>query len=274
MGLRLAAFLHSILKKLGYLLATATVGFAKSREGDAAVLMYHAVDTSGWRLSVTPQEFAWQMKYLKRHRIVVPLADVVAHAKGEKRLPERSVAVTFDDGYADLVSTVLPVITRYRIPITIFLTTDLTEQTNSKALPRISWDEVRLLRASGWVTIESHGKTHPHLPSLSPDEVRTQLVDARTDIERETGVAPSYFAYPFGDRSPEVEAAVLAAGYEAAFSITEGFVQKGSELLHLPRIQVDTTMTHLLYRLRLTPALSQNRRIVDALRRVLKIHSK
>ncbi len=274
MALRPVATARSLFKHLGYLIAAALEGFAPSREGDAAVLMYHAVDTSGWRLSIPPHEFARQMKHLKRHRIVVSLADVVAHAKGEKRLPERSVAVTFDDGYADLVPTVLPVITRYRIPVTVFLTTDLTEQTNSKQIPRITWDDVRLLRASGWVTIESHGKTHPHLPALSVEEVRAQLVDAKKDIERETSTTPSYFAYPYGDRSPEVEEEVKAAGYEAAFSITEGFVRKGSELLHLPRIQVDATMSPLLYRLRLTPALTRNRRIVGTLRRVLRIHSK
>ncbi len=262
------------LKKLAYLLSALLTGFAPPKDGEVAVLMYHAIDDSGWRLSVTPKQFERQMARLRRHHVVVPLADIVAHAKGEKRLPARAVAVTFDDGYADLIPVVLPVLKKYRVPMTLFLNTDVSVQTNSLGTPRVTWDDIRVLVESGFVSIESHGKTHAHLPALEPSVARAELVDAVDDIRVHLGTTPSFFAYPFGDRSLEVEAMVEEVGYTAAFGISEGFIAEQAPLYRLPRIQVDATMTPLLFALRLTPALAMHRRIVGAFRRVLEKHTK
>jgi peptidoglycan/xylan/chitin deacetylase (PgdA/CDA1 family)/adenylate kinase len=234
----------------------------------AAVLMYHAVDDSGWRLSIPPQEFERQMAYLKETQSVVPLSDVVAYAKGEKQLPQRAVALTFDDGFHDLVTTVLPIIERLQIPITLFLTTDLTEKTNSLGLERVSSEDLAVLSASPLVTIESHGRTHPHLPKLSRAEVVDQLTSAAADLKA-FGVTATYFAYPYGDRSVEVESAVSSAGFDAAFSITEGFVEKGDNVMRLKRIQVDASQTPAMFRARLTSALTVNRAIVNLVRRTI-----
>lgn len=231
----------------------------------AAVLMYHAVDDSGWRLSIPPAEFDSQMRHLKERQAVVPLADVVAYAKGEKELPSNAVAITFDDGYHDLVTNVLPVIRKYGLPITLFLTTNLDERTDPLGLPRVTEKDLGILRESGLVSIESHGRTHPHLPRLTEEMVRKEVIGAKEALKAR-GLTTQYFAYPFGDRSLLVESIVREAGHEAAFSITEGFVRPGDDLMRLKRIQADTTTTGWLFRARLTSALTLNRALVDWLR--------
>jgi peptidoglycan/xylan/chitin deacetylase (PgdA/CDA1 family) len=233
---------------------------------DPAVLMYHAVDDSGWRLSIPPHDFERQMAYIKKHRTPVPLSDVVAHARGEEALPAGAVAVTFDDGYEDMVTTVLPILQKYQIPATLFLTTDVSLSTSPYKLPRITWEGVRTLHASGLIAIESHGRTHPHLPRLTSEVIAEELSGAVHDIEEQLSIRSRYFAYPFGDRTELVEHAVETAGYEAAFSIREGFVRVGSDTRHIPRIQVDQTMTFGMFRARLTQALTVNRAIVDFFR--------
>lgn len=263
--------LRTLGKTLGltlcYVLSTLVRPFSK-RHPEVSVLMYHAVNTSGWKHAITPDEFKRQMEYLVRKRTVVSVADVVAYTKGEKQLQNGSIAVTFDDGYTDFRTTVLPVINALQIPVTVFLTTDLTAHTSALNIPRLSLEDVTALAQEELVSIESHGRTHRHFNELTPDEVQLELRESMRDIEKMTGKSPRYFAYPYGARSEEVERATQAEGYDASFSITEGFIRPGDNLLRLRRVQVDATMPFLQFVLRTTSALECNRKIVDWFRRV------
>jgi peptidoglycan/xylan/chitin deacetylase (PgdA/CDA1 family) len=89
------------------------------------ILMYHRVETLAcdpWQLAVTPKRFAEQIALLRRTRDVVPLA-WLAEKFREGRLPLRTAAVTFDDGYADVLHNALPILRKERCPATLFVTT-------------------------------------------------------------------------------------------------------------------------------------------------------
>ncbi len=236
-----------------------------NRTSEVVVLMYHAIDRSGWKLAVTPEEFEMQMAYLAQRKWAVSLSDVVSYAKGEKKLPRRAVAVTFDDGYRDLLTDVLPILERYQIPATVFVPTDLSASTGPGERVRLSWDELRALTKSGLVEIGSHARTHRKLSALSNEEVHQELTESADDIKREIGKRPHFFAYPFGARSSSVEN-IAREIYAASFAITEGTIHSGDDLDRLKRVQVDATMTFLLFKLRLTAAIDWNRKIVNAMR--------
>lgn len=74
-------------------------------------------------ISATPAQFDSQMRYLREHLRPIGLKDVVAHIEQGKPLPANSVAVTFDDGFADTYRYAFPVLKRYQIPATIFVST-------------------------------------------------------------------------------------------------------------------------------------------------------
>ena len=74
-------------------------------------------------ISATPAQFDSQMRYLREHLHPIALKDVVAHIQEGTSLPANSVAVTFDDGFADTYRYAFPVLKRYRIPATIFVST-------------------------------------------------------------------------------------------------------------------------------------------------------
>lgn len=230
------------------------------------VLMYHTIDRSGWKLSVTPETFERQMKYLGRNGRAVPLADVVAYVKGEKKLPAHAVAVTFDDGYRDALTTALPILERYRIPATVFIPSDLSVRTSPGDRPRLTEEELRTLAQSPLVTIGSHAKTHRKFTELTSEEMQNEARESADTLESIVGKRPSFFAYPFGARSSIAETTVKDSGYEAAFGITEGTIRQGDSLFRLKRVQVDGTMSFLLFRLRLTGAVEWNRWIVDSFR--------
>ncbi len=93
--------------------------------GQALILMYHRIAESNldpWRLCVSPPAFDRQLGWLRQHCRVVPLRQLAAELRGEERA-KRTVAITFDDGYADNLINGAPLLTKHGLPATFFLTT-------------------------------------------------------------------------------------------------------------------------------------------------------
>ena len=91
----------------------------------ALILLYHRVTelrSDPWALSVTPQHFAQHLEILRQRGLATSLRQL-AQALLDGNLPHRSVAITFDDGYADNLHNAKPVLERYDVPATCFLTT-------------------------------------------------------------------------------------------------------------------------------------------------------
>lgn len=88
------------------------------------ILAYHRVnDERDYYFPATPvSRFARQVELLDRHFNVLPLEELVTRAK-EGDLPRNAIAITFDDGYRDNYSNAFPILARYGLPATIFLTT-------------------------------------------------------------------------------------------------------------------------------------------------------
>ena len=78
-------------------------------------------------ISATPGQFDSQMRYLREHLRPIALNDVIAHVEQGTPLPPDSVAVTFDDGFADTYRYAFPVLQRYQIPATVFVSTGYVE---------------------------------------------------------------------------------------------------------------------------------------------------
>lgn len=101
-------------------------GLSRARGGGKlTVLIYHRVLAEPDRL--LPDEpdaraFAWQMQTLARNFRVLPLGEAT-ELLGEGRLGPRAAAITFDDGYADNFTVALPILKRFRLPATFFVTT-------------------------------------------------------------------------------------------------------------------------------------------------------
>jgi peptidoglycan/xylan/chitin deacetylase (PgdA/CDA1 family) len=88
------------------------------------ILMYHRVidvPTDPQLLAVRPRCFAEQLEVLRRLAQPMPLSDLVA-ALASGTLPERAVVVTFDDGYADNLHNALPLLERFEVPATVYVT--------------------------------------------------------------------------------------------------------------------------------------------------------
>lgn len=106
------------------------------------ILMYHRVHDAladPWDLCVSPAHFDEQMQYLRRHHAVLSLRRVT-ELLAAGRLPRRAVVLTFDDGYADGLLAAKPILERWELPATFFVTTGKLGQ------PRAYWwDELSRL---------------------------------------------------------------------------------------------------------------------------------
>ncbi|MGL4942507.1 MAG: polysaccharide deacetylase family protein [Thermoguttaceae bacterium] len=99
--------------------------------GRLRVLCYHSVVADQTpidpraNIAVTVSQFEQQLAFLKREWLPITLADLLAVLRGESPLPERAVLVTFDDGFKNNFTLAAPLLKKYAVPATIFLTTGL-----------------------------------------------------------------------------------------------------------------------------------------------------
>jgi peptidoglycan/xylan/chitin deacetylase (PgdA/CDA1 family) len=117
----------------------------KAASAKYVILCYHRVGTEGVPLycKLAPREFEAQMRYLRENYRVLSLQDLCGEMESAQRT-KNAVAVTFDDGYRDLYTTAFPILQKYRIPATIFLTARAIET------GEISWYDRVFLALQEW----------------------------------------------------------------------------------------------------------------------------
>lgn len=217
------------------------------------VLLYHSISRTDDEFAVSPDVFERHLQLMQKQCDVVPLARAFEHAAG-KRVTRDSVAITFDDGYRDFATEVVPLLRRYSMPATVFVLggeVNRTELGNDHLL--LTEADVATLRDSR-ITIGSHGATHQKLTRLSKEMMQTELVDSREAIEKTFGMKPAYLAYPKGSVNVMVEETAKECGYAGGVSVIERGVRPGDDVFALPRIQVDARTSLPIFKAKLTKA--------------------
>lgn len=212
------------------------------------ILYYHRVgrfrDGAPRKMCVTPERFRSQMAFLKRHGFhPVTLDSVAAAATREVPLPPRAVALTFDDGFADVLTHAVPILHEYRFPSTMFVIAGLMGEETQGGMERmLTWDELGELVEAG-VEIGSHTMTHRPLDTLSPAEIAEEVVASRLLLEGRLGREVGHFSYPKGAWSAEAERAVRRAGYVTACATKRGVSPSEGNLHRIRRIPVSANDT-------------------------------
>jgi len=200
----------------------------------SAILTYHSLDDSGSVISTPPEQFRRQMEFLASSTIpVVPLDEA-------PRRPN-CVAITFDDGYRNLLDHAIPLLDRLRLPATIFVVSGYCGGSNNwpsqpsgvPGLALMDWRDLASLPP--WISIGAHSVTHPRLTALPEAECERELRDCQDQIERHLGKRTRWLAYPYGSRSASVMAAA-GRHFDLAVGTALRFVSSQSGVFDLPRI--------------------------------------
>lgn len=211
------------------------------------ILLYHSIATEvaapfrPW--AVSPTHFAAQLAYLREHRYTPLSISQLILLRGA-RLPERPVAVTFADGFADFYTDALPLLERYGCPVTLYLTTAYIGGTSrwlsaegEGERPMLSWAQVRSLPERG-VECGAHTCTHPQLDTLSAARAWGEVVGSKGALEQQLGRSVNSFAYPHGYHSGLVKRLVQEAGFNSACAVKHAMSTPTDDLFALARIIV------------------------------------
>jgi len=145
-----------------------------------------------------------------------------------------TVAITFDDGWADNLEVAYPELARRGWPATVFIATSLLDRR-----PYLLLDEIPRLPRLG-VEIENHSHSHRDLTGVGPAEIRDDLSECSRRIDDLTGRRPRFFCYPYGRYSRMVRDAVQQAGLEGACSGRVGLNAPGQDPFTLRRLTLES----------------------------------
>lgn len=210
---------------------------------EAPILMYHSVCVNAKVHSdyyISPERLEGDLKYLRGHGYTtVFISEIADYAEGKGSLPEKPIALTFDDGYYNWLTDVLPLLERYDMKATMNVVGAYTEgeetaQNRSPAYSYLTWEEIKTLSASGRVEIGSHtwdmhelgtrrgckkmkGETAAHYAEALTNDL-TRLQNA---LQENCDMIPATFAYPYGEISREASPVLQALGFRAALTCDE-----------------------------------------------------
>lgn len=175
------------------------------------------------------------MEFLSASAIpVVPLAEIMTRAG--------AVAITFDDGFANFTTHALPVLSRFRLPATVFAVSGYcgrrndwpTQASGIPLLPIMSWDALKDVSLTG-IDVGAHTIDHPRLTELKDSEVDWQTRASQAEIENRLGLPVRHFSYPYGDVDARVRR-IVGRYFDSASSVELDYVTGSSDVLSLPRL--------------------------------------
>lgn len=209
------------------------------------ILLYHYVeyvkdpkDTIRKSLDVTPAVFEDQLKTLKNSSYqTVFINDIASAIDNQKPLPEKSIALTFDDGYKDFYTDAYPLLQKYQAKATVYIIVEFLDKPNY-----MTKNQIKELAASNLIEIASHTLHHVNLKSANPQVGEKEIIDSKKSLENLIGKPVNSFAYPYGAFSQFSIDLVHKAGYLSSASVIPGISQSDSNRFFLYRIRPGNKM--------------------------------
>jgi peptidoglycan/xylan/chitin deacetylase (PgdA/CDA1 family) len=207
------------------------------------ILTYHSIDTGGSIISTSPETFRKQMKFLKDNDFnVVSLKTLGESFLESVPLPQKTLVLTFDDGFQNFYTTAFPVLNEYKFPATVFLITDYCGKFNDWAgnLPTLEpsklmdWNEIKELSKNN-IEFAAHSRTHPDLTKLNTNKAEQEIVESKLTVEERLGTEVTDFAYPYGKYNLPVKQ-LTEKHFRTACSTRLGKVKVGDDFFALKRV--------------------------------------
>lgn len=209
-----------------------------------SILMYHSLDSSGSAISMEPKIFEEHMTGLTEAGYrVISLRQALAERDEQGDWPDKSVVVTFDDGFASIYEHALPVLQRFGFGASVYLIAGHVDGFNDWGSPVrgfgrqkiLSWDQVKEMAEYG-IEIGAHTLTHADLSVLNSKALEREIIGSAEEISQRINEPVITFAYPYGNLSDEAKA-IVDRTYSAVCTTVHR--RASDELLKLlPRVEM------------------------------------
>jgi peptidoglycan/xylan/chitin deacetylase (PgdA/CDA1 family) len=208
-------------------------GVAQAGPIHVPILLYHHVAVHQGRWYVSPQKLEDELRYLSEngyHTIsMAAYLDAAAHGAA---LPEKSVVLTFDDGYRDNYDTAFPLLKKYGMTGTFFIVTGLV------GYPAyMTWDQIAEMHRAG-MEIGAHTVHHPFLTHLSTPAAFLEIFLSRLALAQHLHTPINVFAYPYNDHNSRIVMLARLAGFEGAVTVARHKGDIAGDPFEIPRITV------------------------------------
>jgi len=206
------------------------------------ILTFHALDKQSLAVSFPPHLFRWGMAHLYASGFkTLELPALLKYLQQQIPFPDRSFAITFDDGYQSVFEQAFPVLQRYGFSATVFLTTgENGDSSDGRRLPSmcgrsmLSWSEIKEMHRSG-VHFGAHTLTHPNLTRLPNERIKAEVSGSQQIIEDALGEQSTCFAYPYGSYNACVRE-IVRQHFMSAYSDTLGLAHVRSDIFAIERV--------------------------------------
>jgi peptidoglycan/xylan/chitin deacetylase (PgdA/CDA1 family) len=202
------------------------------------ILMYHRIDVDrpkdavGRSLTVQPSSFDAELQYLKSAGIAVISMEQLYRGILTHRTFERTVVLTFDDGYADQYRYAVPLLQRYGDGATFYVVTGMLGRP-----AHLTWPQLRDMTRLG-MDVAAHGIAHTDLSALSARAQAGQIEGSVEVLRDRLSVPVDSYAYPSGRFNRETLRLIEHAGIPLAVTTDQAFVLRPPSPLELTRIRV------------------------------------
>ena len=222
--------------------------------GHFSIIMYHHITEDKSKIGdyvISKEQLESDFKYLKEKGYnTLSVRELCAIDRGEMKLPNKSIVITFDDGQESLYKYAFPLLKRYNFKAVLSIIGIYTEkyseiENKNIAYSHITFDEINEMVSSGLVEIGNHsynmhfsgGTNRMGVSKLKGESYENYSKAITEDIEKfnkvfyeKLGFNTKIYTYPFGKFSKETEKIIKQNGFVAAFTCYEGkIVPKSNE---------------------------------------------
>lgn len=165
----------------------------------------------------------------------ITFMDLLNYLDKGKKLPEKPVILTSDDGYQNVYTYAFPILQKYGFKMTVFLVTGLIGNSDADrrlnefdigksgipVRPMLVWPEIGAMSRYG-IEFMSHTVSHRQVGDLSDDEVLFEISQSKLDIESHINRPVPFIAWPFDNFSNRAISLLPQVGYRGAIRYTGG----------------------------------------------------
>lgn len=227
----------------------------KKKKYEMPVIMYHRVikDESEKGVHgtyVTVEQFEEQMKYLKKKGYeTVTFKDLLNNRYKQRFDKDKKwIMLTFDDGYKDNYENAFPILKKYQFKGIIYVLDGIEYNKWDVDIPGNPEKRFTLMNQEELLEMQNYGiefgghtSTHPRLADLSIENVKSEIINSKSNIEKTIGRELLSFAYPYGSLNEEVKKIPQEAGYKFAVATDSGSIVFSDDLFEIRRIGIFPT---------------------------------